>query len=167
MARAIEVLSSDLVEQAKAELRKISDRKVCFRLQAIISCSQHSEKQVASVLNIDRSTIWRWIKRFAQFGVDGLRDKTKGHRPSKLLPEEKERIRKWLIEGRTQKGNKVHWTLPLLLKEIYDVFGKKIGKTTLWYIVRRLGFRQKVPRPSHVKSDPVKQEAFKKNCGES
>jgi len=163
MARPKEFLDEELVELAKAELKKIKEHKICFRLQAIISSSTHSLGQVSSILNVNRTTIWRWIKRFNNQGITGLRDRPRGHRLSKLGKNEQEQITRWLEESKDSKGEEIYWTLPLLIQEINSVYGIQIGKTALWNLVRKLGFRQKVPRPYHAKSDPKAQEAFKKN----
>lgn len=163
MARPKEILNKELAEQAKAEQKKIKDHKVSCRLQAIISCSKSSISQVSSILDINRTTLWRWIKRFSEHGIEGLRDRPKGHMPSKLGENERAQISLWLKESKNSKGEEVYWTLPFLIEEINSVFGIRIGKTPLWKLVRKLGFRQKVPRPYHAKSDPNAQRAFKKN----
>lgn len=164
MARKIAVLNEDLTELAKFELQNVAEHKVGMRLQAIVSCSEHPEGLVASVYNVNRSTIWRWIKKFKENGIEGIKDKPKGHRPSILSKDEQAQIKQWLIEDKKKTGEEIHWTLPLLLGEIHNIFNKIIGKTTLWRLVRKMGFRQKVPRPFHAKSDPVAQDNFKKNC---
>lgn len=162
MARPKEVIDIQLAEKAKVELRKITDYKICFRLQGIISSSKYPINHVASIMGISRVSLWRWINKFRDEGLGGLRDKPKGHNPSKLGEEERKQIKEWLSEGKDSNGKDIHWTLSKLIDEIERVFSIKVGMTPLWRIVRKLGFRQKVPRPMHAKSDPDVQEAFKK-----
>lgn len=163
MARPKEIIDDALAEKAKHELSKINNHKVAKRLQAIISCVDHPVSTVADIMGISRHALWRWSKRFREHGVDGLYDRPKGHNPPKLNFEERELIAKWLSDGRNEDGEKVHWTVPLLREDVQKRFGKKVGKTPLWLLMRKMGFRQKVPRPAHAKADLKAQKEFKKN----
>ena len=154
MARPKQAITLELAKKAEAEMKKIADHKVCFRLQAIISSAHHSVDTVAPVMGVGRSTIFNWIKRFRVYGINGVIDKPKGHNPSKLNPEQKEQIVQWLTEGKNALGNGVHWTVSRLIDEIERVFGIRVGKTPLWLFIRKSGFRQKVPRPVHANADP-------------
>jgi transposase len=157
------IVDPALVELARSALQEIDDAGVSLRLQAIISCGSHQVRTVADVLGVDRVTLWRWVRRFRQLGSDGLRDRPKGHNPAKLHAEHREEITRWLMTGTDVKGNPTHWTLEKLALAIRKEFGIQIGRTPLWLTVRALGFRQRVPRPLHAKSDPEVQAEFKKN----
>jgi len=163
MARHKELINDELIKEAKLTMKKLSDSKVCYRLQSIISCEKQPLNLVAEVMGINRTTLWRWIKDFKTYGLNGLRDKAKGHRSPKLGGEEKQIISSWLIEGIDSKGRRIHWTLNRLRQEIINELGISVSRTPLWRVIRGLGFRQKVPRPTHVKADPEKQAEFKKN----
>ena len=163
MARPKEVVDRDLVRKAQVVLEEISDNQICVRLQAIISSGDHPMSLVADIMGVHPTTVWRWSKRFKENGVDGLRDRPKGHNPSKLGSEHRRIIFEWLNKSENAEGDCVHWTIPLLKEEVQRVFGIGMGKTPLWLMVRKLGFRQKVPRPHHAKADREEQEVFKKN----
>ena len=167
MARPKEIIDEALAAKAKQELAKVYNHKVSLRLQAIISCMDHPISTVADVMGVSRHAVWRWAKRFKEQGVEGLFDRPKGHNPPKLNEEERKQIARWVREGRNEEGEKVHWTLARLRDEVQRLFGKKVGKTPLWLLVRKMGFRQKVPRPTHVKADPKAQKDFKKNFKKS
>jgi len=156
-----------LAARAREELAKNKELRVGIRLQAIVSSAEQPISTVADVMGVGRDTVWRWIKRFRENGVEGLVDRPKGHNPPKLNKDELAKIAEWLKQGRNQDGEKVHWTLARLRDEVRGRFGKKVGKTPLWFMVRKMGFRQKVPRPTHAKADPAAQESFKKNFRKS
>lgn len=163
MARPKQASTRELAKSAEAEIRKIADHKVCFRLQAIISSAHHSVDVVAPVMGVHRSTVFNWIKRFREYGINGVIDNPKGHNPSKLSVEQKTRIVHWLTEGKDTVGRDVHWTVARLIDEIERVFGIRVGKTPLWLFIRKSGFRQKEPRPVHAEAEPHARVEFKKN----
>jgi transposase len=163
MARPKAVIDATLAEKAEAALKALPDAKVCIRLKAIISSAHYPISLVSSVFGTDRTTLWRWIKRFASKGVAGLADEAKGHKPSKLRAEQRQQVATWLEEGHNSQGTAILWTLQKLRLAIMTEFGISLGQTATWELVRQLGFRQKVPRPRHTKADKQVQESFKKN----
>jgi len=163
MARPKEVIDGKLIRKAKIALKKISDHQLCIRLQAIISSGEYPENLVAHIMGVHPTTVWRWSKRFKEKGINGLQDCPKGHNPSKLSLEHRHIISGWLNKSENAEGDRVHWTIPLLREEIQRFFGIRMGKTPLWLMARKLGFRQKVPRPQHAKANRKEQGVFKKN----
>jgi len=163
MARPKRVIDVDLLQRAEEALKDIPDHKICLRLQAIISSAEHPIHLVTAILRISRVSLWRWIKRFSSKGVAGLIDEPKGHKPPKLKQEQRHQVACWLEEGRTSKGEPVHWTLAKLKAAIFTEFNVHLSQAALWHMVRKLGFKQKVPRPTHAKADKQAQESFKKN----
>jgi len=163
MARPKAVIDAALAEKAEAVLKDLPNCKACIRLKAIISSARYPISLVSSVFGTDRTTLWRWIKRFASEGVAGLADAPKGHKPPKLGAEPRQQVAGWLEEGRNSRGESIFWTLPKLMLAIETEFGISLGKTATWDLVHQLGFRQKVPRPRHTKADQQAQESFKKN----
>ena len=163
MARPKAVIDAALAEKAEAALKDLPNCKACIRLKAIISSARYPISLVSSVFGTDRTTLWRWIKRFASQGVAGLTDAPKGHKPPKLGAEPRQRVAGWLEEGLNSQGEPIFWTLPKLMLAIETEFGISLGKTATWDLVHQLGFRQKVPRPRHTKADKQAQESFKKN----
>jgi len=163
MARPKAVIDATLAEKAEAALKAFPDSKVCIRLKAIISSASYPISLVSSVFGTDRTTLWRWIKRFASKGIAGLADEPKGHKLPKLGPEQRQQVASWLEEGCNRQGEPIFWTLQKLMLAIETEFSISLGQTATWDLVHQLGFRQKVPRPRHTKADKQAQESFKKN----
>ncbi len=163
MARLKKVIDTALATKAKEAMEQIDDHKVCIRLQAIASCASQPVNTVASVMGVSRHTVWRWAERFRDQGVTGMHDKPRGHNPAKLDGEKRRQVAQWLKAGKNNEGERVHWTLALLVDEVERVFGIRVSIASMWTTVRGMGFRQKVPRPAHAKADPEAQERFKKN----
>jgi putative transposase len=162
MSRPKRKLDEATLIRAKEELSRLKDGRVAIKLKAIIAYYELPAKRVAQVLQTSRPTIHLWVDRFKKEGVEGLRDKPKGHYLGKLKEEHKERIQEWLISSKCSEGKVVHWTLKSLQEEIEKVFGIKISHTGIWKNLKKMGFNLKKPRPRSYKADISKQEEYKK-----
>lgn len=167
MSRHQEVVDTELAVQAKRELSRRHEARVGKRLQAIASCANHRLQTVAEVFGVHRRTVWQWAKRFKAEGIAGLEDRPgRGRRP-RLTTVQQGQVEQWLEQGCTAGGDPVHWTLAKLRVEFEREFGVSMSLTAIWKHVRKMGFRQKVPRPRHRRADPEAAEAFKKKSPNS
>jgi len=75
----------------------------------LLSADRLPVLQVARLAGVSRPSVWRWQRRFAEQGVDGLlRDKTRQPGKAPLLPET---IAKILALPCTEPpGKATHWT---------------------------------------------------------
>jgi transposase len=128
--------------------------------QTFPACPVH---QIADILHVSPRSIFRWITKFKEQGIAGLRDQAKGHMKSKLNDAQKTVIEEWLTAGKNASGERIHWTLNKLKREIEKKFDITISTTPLWNHVRKMGLVLKKPRPLHDKANTEEQEAFKKN----
>jgi len=148
--------------QAVAERESISDWKTVFKLTAIIAYAKHTAETVAGIFDVTPETVIRWAAAFKRRGVEGLRDKEKGHRPRRLNCKESEILKGWILSSRDSEGKLVHWTLKKLCLESMKVFGVEIGHSAMAEHLRRLEIVVKRPRPASYKFDQEKAEEFKK-----
>jgi len=111
---------------------------------------------------LHRSRAWacEWLKRYGKEGVEGLKSKPKSGRHPQLSEEVSYRIKKILKESK-QQG----WTT----KQVEDLIVRKSGikyhYTHIYRIIlRKWGFKQKVPRKVHVNTASKEEEKddFKK-----
>ena len=163
MARPKVSVDPKTVEKAKEELDKIKDSKLSIQLKAIIAAAEHPVEHVADILKVSARSIFRWITKFKEGSVEGLRDRPKGHMRSKLAEDNKNEIEQWIVSGKNGQGETVHWTLQKLKRELEKEFGVDIGTTPLWKHLKKMGLVLKKPRPVHAKADINAQEDFKKN----
>lgn len=164
MARPKVNVDPETVAQAEEELRNIKDSKLSIQLKAIIATADHKVEDVAEILKVSARSIFRWIARFKKEGVNGLRDRPKGHMRSKLTEDHKQQIEQWMVRGENIRGEAVHWTLKKLRIEIEKEFALRIGTTPLWKHLAKMELGLRRPRPAHAKADKEAQEAFKKNA---
>jgi transposase len=90
--------------------------------------------------------------------LEGLRNRTKSGRPPELTDEISYQIKKEL------KESKQGWTTKQVEELIIKKSGIKYPFIHIYRILRKWGFKQKVPRKIHVNTASVleEKEAFKK-----
>lgn len=163
MSRPKVNVDSETIANAKEELKKIKDSKLSIQLKGIIAAAEHPVGNVADILKVSARSIFRWITKFKEGSIEGLRDRPKGHMKSKLTEDHKKLIEKWIVSSKNNKGETVHWTLNKLKKELEEEFEINIGRTPLWKHLKKMELVLKKPRPIHAKADKIAQDVFKKN----
>ena len=113
--------------------------------------------RVAKELHRSRTWTSAWLARYYKEGIDGLENRAKSGRPSKLSEEVAVRIRKKL------KQRKQGWTTQQVHEMIVKEGNVDYHQIYIYSLLHRWGFKQKLPRKVHVNtaSDEEKEE-FKK-----
>jgi putative transposase len=147
---------SKLVNQYKKE----NDPKVKERLLLLV-IKVREDKQIPFrvVKDMHKSNPWAsdWLKRYDKEGIDGLKDRTKSGRPSEITEEISYQIKKELQES------SYGWTTKQVEELIIKKSGIKYHYTHIYRILRKWGFKQKVPRKMHVNTASNEEKnAFKK-----
>ena len=146
---------SKLVNQYKKE----KDPKVKERLLLIIKVREDGQLPFRVVKELHRSNPWAsdWLKRYDNEGLEGLKNRIKSGRPSEISEETSYQIKKELKES--NKG----WTTKQVEELIIQKSGIKYHYTHIYRILRKWGFKQKVPRKVHINTASQEEKgAFKK-----
>lgn len=119
-----------------------------------------TRKELSQRLERDDSTVYRWLKRYQQKGIDALLEIKRPPGKSSLLPAP---VMKQLSERLSQpQGFKSYSQIQEWLNQECQIV---VAYKTVHKIVHyKLKAKLKVPRPRSVKANPEVQEAFKKNC---
>jgi len=138
--------------------------KIGMRLYAIyqVSIGQPSRK-LETLYNTSFKQICNWVHRFEEEGIEGLQDKPKSGRPSKLTKKQLSTIKELLLSSPpTEFGyNTSTWNGPILIDYVQKEYGILYKKAQIYNILKVLGFTFQKGRPSYPESDPEKQEIFK------
>ena len=110
--------------------------------------------------DLHRSRAWAsdWLKRYDKEGIEGLRERTKSGRPTEIPEDIEYQIKKEL------SSSKQGWTT----KQVEELIikkssGIKYHYTHIYRILRKWGFKQKVPRKVHVNTaSKEEKDNFKK-----
>jgi transposase len=113
--------------------------------------------RVAKELHRSRTWTSEWLARYHKEGIDGLENRPKSGRPSKLPREVAVRIRKNL------KQRKQGWTTQQVHEMIVKEGNVQYHQIYIYSLLHSWGFKQKVPRRVHVNTaSNEEKEEFKK-----
>jgi transposase len=149
--------------KAETEFSKIKDGKLATQLRAIMAFEDSTAEQIGKIFKVSARTVFRWISKFINDGIDGLKDQPKGHYQPKLTESQKQQLKHWIINGTNAHGESMHWTLTKIAREIQSEFGVTLTTTAIWKNLKQMKLTLKKPRPIHHHADKEAQEAFKKN----
>jgi putative transposase len=112
----------------------------------------------AEVFNVSRRTLFNWIKRFNEAGIDGLLDRTRSGRPRKIALERAATVRDRFEHPETL-GQR-HWTARKFHGYLNETVGLEVGYSTVVRWLHEQDFRLKVPQPWPDRQDEQLREAF-------
>lgn len=163
MARPKSKIDPKTLENAESELKNLKHSKLSIQLKAIIASFDNTVGEVAKIFQVTERTVFRWVDRFTENGIDGLRDKPKGHFSAKLSQEHLNEIENWILSGKSAAGQSICWTLGRLQNEVETTFEISISTTALWNYLEKMNLVLRKPRPEHASADKQLQSEFKKN----
>ena len=161
MARTIELLHTNTLEELRIALRESKDESQKTRLKVIISLRKGVTRiNTGAKLLINTNTITEIVKRYNQKGLVGLRI-NKGGR--------KEGNPKWNTEIFNELVKEIHkqdkyWSIPLMMQWIKEKYKQDIPEQTVWYHIDKRGYSYKSARPHPYLGNKEKQDAFKKGA---
>lgn len=129
-------------ERQKIEelLRDSSYAKYHKRLQIIYFCSKEkSYKEIMDLLDCNKTTVRRNLKKYKEFGLEALLQETRGGRHREYMTyEEEQAFLKRHIES-TQDGEFV------TVNQLFEAYPREIGRTStrddFYYLLKRHGWR--------------------------
>lgn len=105
----------------------------------LLSCSKYPIDEIAVICGVHRNTVSRWIERWNEFGLKGLRDVEKEGRPPILTLEEQARTveiallnprfpHRQLSRIKAETGKTIsRYTLKRVIKKRLDVEKNQVG----------------------------------------
>jgi len=165
MAQALRITyplrADELAEQARREPNaRIRTRLLAMRLILL----GHTASDAAQALGLGLTRTCAWVERFNACGPDGLRDRPRRPKPSKLKPEWVEAFKARVRAGATAADDVATLRGVQFQRILKNEFGAPVSLGGTYYLIHKLGFSSLVPRPKHPASDPVAQAAFKKTA---
>jgi transposase len=165
--RATEVRCDIPVKELKVAVRGEKNSKVCRRLLGIIHLLEGGSRQEAqSIACLSVNVMRKWIKRFNQDGIEGLRSIKQTGRPPRMSWEVKQALRAKVLEGPGEEGL-ARYRLIDMKQYLKEELGVDTSVTRIWNTCQELGLTWKTGRQRHPRTDEATQQSFKKTSKRS
>ncbi len=110
--------------------------------------------QVAEVFGTDRTTLFRWLKRYRREGEDGLHRQTGSGRPRKLKELPGARLLRLILQPASSFGFETDlWTVGRVHQLVQEKMNVSISKNTIWRRLREAGLTYQKPEREYFKAD--------------
>jgi transposase len=147
------------VRDLEQAFRQATDRKLRDRTQIVLMAHRGRPHQdIAADLAITPRTVQRWLNRYLEFGLAGLRPRKAKGAEARIPPEMAQEIRRWVIEGPARQGlDRANWTYAELAEHLYRTHGIRASRSAMQRFCRKLDIRVYRPTYCFLRGDPAKQ----------
>lgn len=165
----IEVKLSEEEEKALREtFLSTDDKRLRTRCQAVLMASRKRPREhIAQDLEIDKSTLCRWIHAYLEGGIKGLEIQwAPGKEP--LIPDDiGKEIVEWVKIGPEGCGlDRANWTYEELATYLFQQKGIKVGRTTMREFCVKHQIKPYSPTYDYRKASLEAQEKAKEELAE-
>ena len=164
MARPVLTVKGYTADDIKAIFRDDERYTIGLRLYAVHQVALgKSSRQLEELYNTSFKQITNWVHRFEAEGIDGLKDKPRSGRISKLsLEQESRNLNLVLLKSPEEfHYNTATWTGPLLIDWIKKNFDIEFKKVQIYNILKKLGLSYQKGKGIYPETNEQKQEEFK------
>ena len=165
--RKLQIEDPEVMQVAiQQEISRSEESRYDHRLHGLLLVTTgQSCREVARLFGEDASTVQRWVRRFEDRGLEGLREGERPGRPRQLDAGQWRQVAADLRRSPRAFGLEANlWDGPLLAEHLRRRFGIELGVRQCQRLFRQLGFRLRKPRPQVAQSDPVKVATVKKTA---
>ena len=166
MRPLIEFSEAQMAEVERS-LRNTATKEGYQRAQAVwlrMKLGLHAA-EIAQILGVHEASVWRIHSRYFKHGAKIFDDGLSGGRWHENLSVEEEAA--FLKPYCKQAESSGMIVVTEVARDYEKLVGKSVPKSTVYRMLERHGWRKIAPRPSHPKTDPDAQEAFKKTSAKS
>jgi transposase len=143
-------------------INSTSNARLRLRLLAVSHFIDGKNRtEIASFLKVSRLSVNKWIKAYLDAGLDGLIEKQRSGRPSRLTQSQKKRLKNYVIsnaikpEGGRLQGSDI-------TQFIADEFNVSYKPSGVYRLLHELNLSWITTRSKHPKQSEEEQEDFKK-----
>jgi transposase len=117
--------------------------------------------EFADAYDTDRSTVFRWVRRYQQEGVDGLQRRPGSGRPRKLQELEEDELQELVLRPASDFGYETDlWTVRRLHGVICKEYHVVISKDTVWRRLREAGLTYQKPERQYYEIDEAARQKW-------
>ena len=112
----------DEIRQLAANCKNGSQARRLLAI-ALVMDGDLQRQEIARLFGTDLQTLCDWVHRFNLEGPEGLKDKKRPGRPTRLDDSQKEMVHQWLKEGPDPEATGLsRWTLEDIRRLIFETF---------------------------------------------
>lgn len=117
--------------------------------------------QVAEAYGVDRTTLFRWVRRFLTLGSHGLERRAGSGRPRLLPAFDMEALNDVVLEPASNFGFETDlWTVARLRQVIREQYGIMLSEDTVWRRLRDAGFTYQTPERRYFELNEEAREEW-------
>jgi transposase len=126
----------------KSQLRKDEKFSQGVRLYAVYQIKNgRGAKELEELYAVSHKSICNWVHRYNRYGLEGLSDKPRSGRPSRLSEKQRAKLRKVISESPEKAGySSGVWSGPMVVDYIQKTFGVTYKKAQIYNLMRGMGF---------------------------
>jgi transposase len=129
------------IERVRQQAFRSGDVRVIKRATALLELRGHTVPEVAEVLGVSATTLYRWLRAVILEGVSGLWYRTSPGRPAKLTPTQKAQLKDKLAAGPEAAGYLTGcWNAAVIQDLIYREWGVLYNVHYLSALLGNLGY---------------------------
>lgn len=154
----------DTLEELREAVHRVSDANERDRVRMVVHAREgQTGVEIGHRLGYTDRAVRKWVRRYNELGLAGLKDLPRSGRPRHLEAVKDEDVRQRLDAGaRTEDGVCVLRGADVR-RILEEEFGARYSLSGTYVVLHRLGYSSLMPRPQHPDADPAAQEEFEKN----
>ena len=143
----MEVLEHHKLDELRKLCKKQRDGRLRIRLQAVVLAHQgQTAAQIAKLLGYSHRAVQQWVRRYNAEGVDGLADRERSGRPTKLKASQERKLKKWIEAGPKPRDGLRAWRGKDIQKYLQREFDVDYSLDGVYKLLHRLGIANTTPR---------------------
>jgi transposase len=156
------------VERLESEFCATTDRKLRDRLQIVLLAHKGRKRQdIAADLCINPRSVQRWLNRYLEGGLDGLRPRKAPGKPGNIPAELADEIKAWVIAGPASCGlDRANWTYEELADHLKKAKAIQTSKSAVQRFCAKIDIRPYRPTYRYLRGDPAKQQKAKEDIAD-
>jgi putative transposase len=154
----------DTLEELRQAVHRASDADERDRLRMVVYAKEgQTGVEIGRSLGCTDRVVRKWIRRYNELGLAGLKDLPRSGRPRHLETVKDEDVRKRLNAGARLEDGVCVLRGTDVRRILEEEFGARYSLSGTYVVLHRLGYSSLMPRPQHPETDPAAQEEFEKN----
>lgn len=148
------MISAAVLDKAYRNEEDANMRERILLVRLVIGDKNEASTVAEKEFHRSRWWAYKWLKRYDNDGLEGLKNKHRSGRPPEVSEETSTMIRKELSES--QSG----WMAKEVMNLIYERTGVKYHEVHIYRLLHRWGFSPKVPRMRFVNAASKREKSM-------